>query len=198
MNWLDLIILAIVTACAAIGVFRGLVREVTSFLAVLLAILVAGRMYPEGMELVRLVAAKYQVPPIVGFAVAFVLIYTMLAILGFLVRRYLVYPLHLQWADRLGGLVFGLTKGVMLAVSLALVLVGAGLQQSIVSSRVLPYALMGGRVLVMALPPSLRAQLLSKLDALERFRRPRQSRQVSAGPADLPAGWPHRSQPLRG
>lgn len=182
MTWIDLTILTIVLACATIGLVRGLVREVTSFFAVLLAIVVAGQMYPQGVEMVRLVAVKHQVPPIIGFAAAFVVIYVALAILAFLIRRYLVRPLRLQWADRAGGMLFGLAKGSLLVVSLSLVLVGVGLQQSLIGSRLLPSALIGGRVLVLVLPPSLRGHLLGKLDDLERWRRPVQAPRASWSP----------------
>jgi membrane protein required for colicin V production len=172
MNWLDVVILAVLGLTCVIGVIRGLVREATSLLAVILAVVVAGWMYPQGIQMVRLVSARYQAPPIVGFALAFVLIYLALTALGFLVRRFLIYPLHLRWLDKLGGLVLGLFKGLTLVTSLVLIVVGVGLSRPASKSALLPFTMAGARVLSQVLPAQLRQQLMRRLDEIERLRRP--------------------------
>ena len=170
MNWLDVLILLILVVMSLIGVIRGLVREVTSFLAIILAVVLAGWMYPQGIQMVRLVSARYQVPPIVGFVIAFVFLSLLLTFLGKLVRRFLVYPLHLRWLDRLGGLVFGSAKGLTLVMSLVLIVAGLGLRQSAHDSMILPFAAVGARLLAHLLPAPLRDQLMEKLDELDRIR----------------------------
>ncbi len=193
MNWFDVVILVVVGLTSVIGIIRGLVREVTSLFAVILAVLVAGWMYPQGIHIVRLVSARYEVPAVVGFALAFVLIYLVLAFLGFVVRRFLVYPLHLRWLDRLGGLVFGFVKGLTLVMSLVLIVVGAGLKRPASESVFLPYTVIGARVLSRILPAPLREQLLEKLDELERLRKPRRvarhREDLVAIPKPLPVSW---------
>lgn len=168
MNWLDITILTILGLATAVGLFRGLVREATSLFTVAIAVAIAAWFYPQGLRMVRLISAQYEVPPAVGFAVAFGVLYLVLAILAFLVRRLVVHPLRLGWLDALGGAVFGVTKGLVLVLAVVIVVVGAGRHQTIRGSFLLPYTIEGARLLVKIMPEELERRLDQKLNDLQR------------------------------
>jgi uncharacterized membrane protein required for colicin V production len=127
----------------------------------------AAWLYPQLLNVVRVIAAQYQVPPAVGFAVAFGMIYLIFAILGFLVRRFVVRPLRLGWLDSLGGAVFGATRGLVLVLATVVVVVGAGLRQTVRESSLFPYTIDGARLLVKIMPQDLENQLNQRLDELQ-------------------------------
>ncbi len=172
MNWLDIGILVMVGGAALTGLVRGLVREVASLVALILAVVIAGQIHPVGVQAVRLISARFQLPPPVAFAVAFVVVYLGVISLGFLIRRLLVYPLGLRWMDSLGGLLFGCAKGLTLAMALLLVAVAVGVKLPISHSQFVPYTLVGARLLAEALPSPLHDQLTDRLDRLERMKKP--------------------------
>ncbi len=180
MNWIDLVILIVVLLAAAVGALRGLIREVSSLVSVVLAFILAGWLYPQGLEMVSAVAANNKIPTPAGFAIVFAIFYLSLLLLGFLVRRILVRPLHLAWLDRLGGLVFGLAKGLALVLSLLLLCIATGAHQPVGESVLLPFAIFGAKTLVTILPEDLRKQLTENLERLERIQKPNPKRQVNA------------------
>jgi membrane protein required for colicin V production len=117
----DYVILLIVTASLAIGAWRGLVGEILSLLAWVLAVLAAwwfgaelGQALYQGIEdgVLRLVA---------GYATVVVLVFVAMALVR-LALRGLLKALGLSVTDRLLGVVFGIVRGL----AVVLVLVAAG------------------------------------------------------------------------
>lgn len=175
MNWLDAAILAILGLGTVVGVFRGLVREATSLFTVAIAVAIGARLYPQGLAVVRSIAVQHQISPWVGFAVAFVALYLVLAILAYLLRRLLVHRLRLGWLDALGGAALGATKGLVLGLSIVVVLVGVGMYRPVKESTLFPYVMEGARLLAKAMPQDLQKQLNQKLDELQRQGAPRRT-----------------------
>lgn len=116
MNWLDIVILIVMFVFALFGLKRGLVREAVSILALFLGI-VAGVMFydPVGDLFVKhnLVENK-AIGSVGGFiAVAFV-VYVLIQLLGWIFNK-VIGTLHLTWADRIGGGIFGVAKAVVVS-----------------------------------------------------------------------------------
>jgi membrane protein required for colicin V production len=115
VNWVDLIVLAVLALFGLRGFFRGLFREVLS-----LAGLVAGFMLAVAYDQdVAVYAARYwTVSPIVlkgsAFVGIFFLVYFVFSVVGWLLHRS-EKLLFLQTLNRSGGIAIGVGKGTAVA-----------------------------------------------------------------------------------
>lgn len=121
MTVFDYVLLAIVVLSALVGLWRGLVSEVVALLAWIVA-LGAAWLYASN---VASMLGSYIVEPawrqVAGFALIFVGVLLLAAILRFLLRE-LLRAAGLGPADRMFGTLFGVARG--LAIAFVLVLVG--------------------------------------------------------------------------
>jgi membrane protein required for colicin V production len=117
----DYAVLGIIAASLLLGMWRGVVSEILALAAWVVAFVV-GRMYAAD---VAPVYGKLLPDPLLryvaGFATVAVAVLLVFSI-GRLVARLLMKAVGLGWADRTLGAVFGIGRGV--AVALLLVLVG--------------------------------------------------------------------------
>jgi len=131
VNWVDLIVLAVLALFGLRGFFRGLFREVLS-----LAGLVVGFMVAVAYDqVVALYAASYwTVSPIVlkgsAFVAIFFLIYFVFSLVGWLLHRS-EKLLFLKTLNRSGGIAIGVGKGAAVtALTILLLTSAAWLPQS--------------------------------------------------------------------
>jgi len=122
MTWLDYAVIGVVAASIAWGVWRGLVREVLSILAWVIAFLAANLFAgPAGEALPRSIPT-----PELRVAAAFVLVFLASLVAATLVALFaskIVKAVGLGGLDRALGAVFGLARG-MLIVFAAVLLAG--------------------------------------------------------------------------
>lgn len=115
MTVFDYAVLAVMAASLLLGLWRGVVSEILALLAWVVAFVVArlfatdvapvfGGLVPDG-------ALRY----VAGFATVFVGVLVVFTI-GRLVVRLLLKAIGLGWADRTLGAVFGVGRGVLLAL----------------------------------------------------------------------------------
>lgn len=125
MTWLDYAILGVVLVSIAWGIWRGLVREVISILGWVIAFLAANLFagplslaLPEGIQ-----------TPELRLAVAFVGIFigslVITTLLGLLLSK-AIHAVGLESLDRVLGALFGVARGALLVLAVALL---AGLTQ---------------------------------------------------------------------
>lgn len=120
MTPLDYILVTILGFCLVRGIFRGLVKEVSGIVGVLAGFYFA---YTYHGHLSALLVGW--LPPggyagIVGFLILFVGIYLAINLLAALLK-YLLNIASMGWTDRIGGLLVGGVKGVLiLAVLVAM------------------------------------------------------------------------------
>ncbi len=114
MNWVDLIVIAILALFGLRGFFRGLFREVFS-----LAGLVCGFMFAVAYQrqLADLAAGYWQLSPLVlkggAFITIFFVVYFLFSLAGWLLHRS-EKLLFLQTVNRTGGIAIGMGKGAAL------------------------------------------------------------------------------------
>ena len=121
MNGLDIIFLILMGVSVIYSFIRGLVREVFSFLAIILGFFGASYAYLTVAHWLRKWMENETVAHILGFAILFILIALCLSLLGRVLSR-LVQKVDLSWADRLAGGAFGFLKAILLIALILLVL----------------------------------------------------------------------------
>jgi membrane protein required for colicin V production len=121
MNPFDIAIVVIVGYSLIRGLFRGLVKEVSSIIGVLGGFYAAYSYYPVLAKLLTHVVSDPGWVNILSFLLIFVAVIIMVNILGIIIK-YLLNITFLGWVDRLGGIAFGLLKGVLIVSVLFMIL----------------------------------------------------------------------------
>jgi membrane protein required for colicin V production len=121
VNLLDVIFALILGYCLIRGIFRGLIREVSSLLGVLGGFYFAYRYYPQMAELLARWVASPSYANIFGFLILFAGVYLVISTLGAVIKHASNIA-TIGWADRLAGAVFGTLKGVLIIAVLVAVL----------------------------------------------------------------------------
>jgi membrane protein required for colicin V production len=160
MNWLDLVIIAVIVISAFLGVKFGLVKMAFSLAGLIVGVILAGRFYVPFAEQLTFISQD-SLARITAFAL--ILIGVMIA--AFIISTvlsWLTSKLLLGWIDRLGGAVLGLLVGAIFCGAL-LVLAAkfANLGATIADSTI-------ARILVDYFPVAL-ALLPAEFDSVRSF-----------------------------
>ena len=121
MNFFDIIIIIILGFCVIRGVFRGLIKELSSIIGVLGGFFAA---YSYYMVLARPLSrwiSNVGYLNILSFLIIFCGILIIISILG-VVIKYVLNIAFLGWVDRICGAWFGITKGILIAAVLLITL----------------------------------------------------------------------------
>ena len=121
MAALDWVFLAVLAASFLLGAWRGLVYEVLSVASWVAAFIVAQWLAPDAAALLPVDRAPEAGRYAVGFVVVFVVVVFTGALLAWLTKK-LVDSVGLRPVDRMLGAVFGLMRGVVLLLALAVVI----------------------------------------------------------------------------
>lgn len=161
MNWVDLVVLAVIALSGLLALMRGLVREVLGLGAWVIAGLVASSygLYPAVFPYVSQQFADPTTAAIVAFGSVFVIVLVSLWIVAGLVAG-AVRGSVLGGLDRTLGLLFGLIRGAAL-VCVAYILVGMAIPPEqwpplVVQARSLPLVYQGAEWIKNQVPPPYR------------------------------------------
>jgi len=185
MNPIDLAILAVVGISALLGLARGAVREIFGLAALVLGFVVALAQYSEGARLLAPWIADPLLAQAAAFFGIFVAAWIALALAGALLRHFMRL-LALSWLDRLGGLAFGLARGLVLVALLAWSFMAFGIQpEQLVSSEISRNVLAGGEKLMGVFPQTFAARfevgLRQAREQLARLESPGRARGRNGG-----------------
>jgi membrane protein required for colicin V production len=169
MNILDIVILVILGFCLVRGIFRGIIKELTSIVGVFVGFFVAYNFYPLVARLIsRLFTMNQAYLNIVSFFLAFTILFLAVGLVG-VILKHVFKVVALGWADRLLGATFGLVKAVLI-VSVLLVPLTAFLPQksSIIKDSLLaPYATTISQVMVTVVPQEMKEKFGDNINALK-------------------------------
>jgi len=113
MNPFDIVIIVILGYSLVRGLFRGLVKEVSSIIGVFGGFYAAYTYYGLlGKFLSRLIQDVAYLN-ILSFMIIFCGVLIIVSVLGVIIK-YLLNIAFLGWVDRIGGVIFGITKGVLI------------------------------------------------------------------------------------
>jgi membrane protein required for colicin V production len=121
MNPFDILVVIIVGYGLVRGLFRGLVKEVASIIGVLGGFYLAYSYYRNLGTHLGWMTSNESYQMIIGFLVIFCGVLILVAGLAMMIK-YLLKIAYLGWADRIGGLIFGGIKGILIISILFLML----------------------------------------------------------------------------
>lgn len=119
ISWVDIAVLLLLLVSVIVGAWRGLVFEVFSLAAWVVAYIASPWLAPAVVNWVPSRLGEWQ--PLAAVVLAFVLILLICSIAGRLLRL-LLHATPLAFVDRLLGAGFGLLRGVLLALLAAVVI----------------------------------------------------------------------------
>ena len=129
MAVLDWVVVAVLAASVLLGLWRGLVYEVLSVLNWVVAFLLAQWLAPKAAALMPLGHAGESIRYAAGFAVVFIAALFVGGLLAWLVKK-LVAATGLAPVDRALGGLFGLVRGAVAVLALAVVVHLTGFKDS--------------------------------------------------------------------
>lgn len=170
MNILDIIFLILIGVSVMYSLIRGLIREVFSFLAIILGFFGASYGYSRVAEWLKEWVKQETVAQILGFAVLFLLVALGVSLLGTLLSK-VVHKGGLGWADRAGGAAFGFLKAILLIAIILLVLTAFLPPKSklLLESKISPAALSFTRGLSFLVPERFRTLYVQKERELKKY-----------------------------
>ncbi len=152
MNWLDIVILAVMVISGFVGLKTGFITTVLSLAGVIVGITLAGRYYIPLAERLSFIPQE-NVAEGVAFAIILIGVMIIATLLAKLLK-WAVSAVMLGWLNHLGGAVFGLVMGAILcSVLLAIWLRFLGMSE-IISGSFFAILLLDRLPLVLALLPN--------------------------------------------
>jgi len=120
MNTVDWVLLAVLLLSAVLGLWRGLVYEVLSVMAWVLAFVLAQRYSAQVSQWLPMDSWSPAVKVAASFALVFVLVAFAGGLLAWLLKK-MVAAVGLRPIDRVLGAVFGVLRGAVVLLALAVV-----------------------------------------------------------------------------
>lgn len=154
MNWLDIAIVLIVAFFVATAFSAGLIRELVTLVSIVLGIVLAGMFHDDLARDVLVFIDDDQAARAIGFLVLLGAVYLAGQLIAIMLKQ-VAAMLFLGWADRLGGALFGLLKGLVVVEVLLILFVTypqLGLDGAIESSSLASVFLDASSVLLIILP----------------------------------------------
>ncbi len=169
MNPFDILISVILGYSLVRGLFRGLVKELSSIIGVLGGFYAA---YTYYMVLARLLSGLIKDPVylnILSFLIIFCLVLIFVSILGVIIK-YLLNITFLGWVDRIGGVGFGIVKGILI-VSILFITLTAFLPKGtpfIKNSALAPHVSWFSEKMAKAVSKEMKRDFVAKLEELKK------------------------------
>jgi membrane protein required for colicin V production len=163
MNWLDVLLLVFLCASMIMSARKGFSREIIGLAAAFFGLVFGYWFYGTASTLFTPLGLSQRAANLAGFLTVFLGTVILGAMLGWLVNRFL-RTIGLSFFDRLLGAVFGLARGVLIAMAVLTALLAFGplieagtTPSAVLNSRIAPYVLEASRLFVSIAPMELKA-----------------------------------------
>jgi len=169
MNSFDIIVIVIISFCVIRGVFRGLIKELSSIIGVLGGYYFAYSYYMVLAKHLSRWISNTSYLNILSFLIIFSGILILISILG-VVIKYILKIAYLGWVDRICGAGFGITKAILI-VSVLLITLTSFLPKNapvIKNSFLAPHATMISEKMAKVISPDMKRNFISKITALKK------------------------------
>ena len=116
MNWLDIVILIVISIFAFLGLKRGLIKEIISIFAIIGGILAGVIFYSSlGDIIIKFNFIKNEaIASVCGFILIMFFTFVLIKLIGYVLTK-IVGTLKLNWFNRICGGCFGTIKGVIIS-----------------------------------------------------------------------------------
>jgi len=165
----DIILIIILIYCFVRGIFRGLLKEISSLIGVLGGFYAAYTHYKgAGIYLKRWISDPNYIN-ILSFLIIFLCVFLIISALG-IVIKYVLKIVFLGWVDRVFGGAFGILKGILIG-SVLLVVFTAFLSKDsnmIKNSRLSPYITTISDKMIKVTPKELKDEYQIKRQDIEK------------------------------
>jgi membrane protein required for colicin V production len=170
VNVLDVILIVVIGFSSVYGLFKGLVKEVISLLAVIIGLIGASRFYEGASPLLKNLGLGEQVAKILSFFILFIVIFVALILVGKLLHK-LIHTIFLGWLNRLGGIGFGFIRGIIVSgiIVMILTIILSEKAPILSESKVTPHIMSISKVLVSLVPDDLQKRFMEKEKRLREF-----------------------------
>ena len=116
MNWLDIVIIAVVVITTFWGLRIGIIKAVLSLAGLIVGVILAGHYYVSLSQQLAFIP-QASIAKIVAFAIILVVVMVIASVLAWLLK-WAASVVMLGWVNRTGGAVFGLVLGAIFCSAL--------------------------------------------------------------------------------
>jgi len=158
LNWLDVVLVAILSLSVVGGGVKGFARLVVGLAAAILGLLLGMWFYGTTGGWLLPYVSYPGLANFLGFLLILITVIAAGGILGMILSKLLKWA-GLSWVDRILGAVFGLARGAVFAVALVLALMAFARHpppQSVLHSRLAPYLIGAANACAQVAPHEVR------------------------------------------
>lgn len=169
MNLFDILIIIILLYCLVRGIFRGLLKEMSSLIGVLVGFYAAYTYYNElGKYLKKWITDPNYINTL-SFLLIFICVFLIISILGIIIK-YILKIVFLGWVDRVFGAVFGISKGILIGSVLLIVFSAflSGNSNIIKTSKTAPYLSAISNKMIKVTPKDLKNEYQIRIKDIEK------------------------------
>ena len=169
MNPFDMLATVILAFCIIRGIFRGLIKEMSSIAGVLAGYYAAYSYYSDIAQLLTRWMTNSAYVNILSFLILFCAVFLIVSTLG-VILKYALNIAFLGWFDRICGSLFGAIKGVLILAILVVIFTAFLPQGSpfIKDSLLAPHVAMISEKMVKFVSKDLKQQFSSKIDHVKK------------------------------
>src|SRR4030042_2548529 len=170
MNLLDWIFIIIIAVSSIYGLFKGLIKEVSSILAIIIGWIAASKFYVKFSPFFKNINLNDQVSNVLSFIIIFLAIFIVLIFIAKLIHRF-IHAIFLGWLNRLGGMGFGFIKGVIISSIIIIVLTITLPEKTRIlnQSKLSPHIMRISKILVFLVPEDLKNRFMEQEKKLREF-----------------------------
>jgi membrane protein required for colicin V production len=170
MNLLDWILVLLIAFSSIYGLFKGLIKEVISILAVIIGLVGASRFYDGASLLVKNLGLGEQAGRILSFIFLFIIISIAVVLIGKLLHQF-VHAIFLGGLNRLGGIGFGFVRGIIISGIIILILTITLSEKApiLTESKLTPQIMKISMVLLSFVPEDLQGRFMVQEKKLRDF-----------------------------
>ena len=164
-----MITVAVLAFCVIRGIFRGLIKEVSSIVGVMAGFYAAYTYFSDLAGLLSGWISNESYLNILSFLILFCLIFFLVSIIG-VVIKYVLNIAFMGWFDRTCGAAFGLVKGILI-VSMLFIIFTAFLPQGapLVKNSVLaPHVNRISEKMIKVVPKDMKREFSAKVEELKK------------------------------
>jgi membrane protein required for colicin V production len=174
-NWLDILLVAILTVSVVTSLAKGLTRELIGLASAVAGLIGGIWLHGWAGSFVAPYVSSKSVAHLCGFLIVLFGALAAGALVNFVIGK-VIRVAGVSWLDRLLGAGFGFVRAVLVAVALVMALVAfapgasaGGPPGAVVNSRLAPYVIDAARVLVAMAPRELNDEFQNRYAQVRRL-----------------------------